>query len=195
MVASRDVFARIDAAAIDRLFDESSSRRERFVGIAQIGAVDSASTFYGVAQIGAVTAAGSKFRGLVQIGALGVAAQDFAGLAQIGAFTASKKSIGLQLGATALAFEEHVGLQSGVVANYAKSVSGAQIGVANLADEVKGVQIGLFNHARRLRGMQIGIANHAEDGLLPWTAILNFGFGEEDGVPTVARRTSDRSVD
>ena len=28
--------------------------------------------------------------------------------------------------------------------------------------------------------MQIGLANHAEDGVLPWTALLNFGFGDGD---------------
>mgnify|MGYP003531329677 CR=1 FL=1 len=43
----------------------------------------------------------------------------------------------------------------------------------------KGVQIGLFNHAKRLRGVQIGLVNHAEDGVLPWTAIINMGFGDE----------------
>ena len=30
-------------------------------------------------------------------------------------------------------------------------------------------------------GVQIGLANHAEDGVLPWTAILNMGFGDGDG--------------
>jgi hypothetical protein len=28
--------------------------------------------------------------------------------------------------------------------------------------------------------MQIGLANHAEDGVLPWTALLNFGFGDDE---------------
>jgi len=26
--------------------------------------------------------------------------------------------------------------------------------------------------------VQIGLANHAEDGVLPWTALLNMGFGD-----------------
>ncbi|HMR07464.1 MAG TPA: hypothetical protein PKA88_16900, partial [Polyangiaceae bacterium] len=73
----------------------------------------------------------------------------------------------------------HRGLQLGVAANYAESVHGAQIGIANIADEAKGVQIGLFNHAKRLRGVQIGLVNHAEDGVLPWTAIINMGFGDD----------------
>jgi hypothetical protein len=54
----------------------------------------------------------------------------------------------------------------------------------NLANDVKGVQVGVFNHARSLRGLQIGLANHAEDGVLPWTTILNFGFGDGDGGET-----------
>ena len=35
-----------------------------------------------------------------------------------------------------------------------------------------------MNHAEKLRGLQIGLVNHANDGVLPWTAILNFGFGD-----------------
>lgn len=26
--------------------------------------------------------------------------------------------------------------------------------------------------------LQIGLVNHAEDGVLPWTAIVNMGFGD-----------------
>ena len=96
-----------------------------------------------------------------------------------GVLTVSERSYGAQIGAGALAFEGHRGLQLGVAANYAKSIHGAQIGLANIAEEAKGVQIGLFNHAKRLRGVQIGLVNHAEDGVLPWTAIINMGFGDE----------------
>ena len=92
-----------------------------------------------------------------------------------------------------MSLEEHNGLQLGVLGNKADKISGAQVGIVNLADEVKGVQIGVFNHARSLRGLQIGLANHAEDGVLPWTAILNFGFGDGDGGETeVSYRSAKR---
>ena len=48
---------------------------------------------------------------------------------------------------------------------------------------MRGVQIGVFNHAKSLRGVQIGLANHADDGVLPWTALLNFGFGDDETDP------------
>ena len=31
------------------------------------------------------------------------------------------------------------------------------------------------------RAAEIGLANHAEDGVLPWTAGINMGFGDGDG--------------
>jgi hypothetical protein len=49
---------------------------------------------------------------------------------------------------------------------------------------VKGVQIGLVNHAASLRSVQIGLVSHAEDGVLPWTALLN----APRRVPTVLRQ-------
>ncbi len=162
------------------MFSESSSNEARFGGIAQVGVVNAANNFYGVAQIGAASFVGGKFGGLVQIGALGAAANEFKGLAQIGVASVSEKSIGLQLGAGAVSLEQHDGLQIGALGNYAQNIRGAQLGIVNVAREVKGVQVGVFNHTRRLRGLQIGLANHAEDGVLPWTAILNFGFGDED---------------
>src|SRR5204863_3078932 len=88
---------------------------------------------------------------------------------------------GFQIGAGALTFDKHEGIQIGALGTYARAIDGAQVGVANLAERVRGVQIGVFNHTRSLRGLQIGLANHAEDGVLPWTAILNMGFGDGDG--------------
>lgn len=160
--------------------EREGSNEPRFAGIAQVGVVNAANNFYGVAQIGAVSFVGGELGGLVQIGALGAGANRFKGLAQIGTVALSQHSIGLQIGAGAVALEEHDGLQIGALGNYGKSVRGAQLGIVNVADEVKGVQIGVFNHARSLRGLQIGLANHAEDGVLPWTAVLNFGFGDDD---------------
>ena len=166
------------------LLDDYTGRDTRFAGIAQIGVLNSAARFRGLAQVGAAAFAGDDFAGGLQIGLLGAVAKRFRGVAQVGVVTLSDESYGAQIGAAALALEDHTGLQMGVLANYGKSVSGAQLGLANIADEVRGVQIGVFNHAQRLRGLQIGLANHAEDGVLPWTAILNMGFGDGDGGDT-----------
>jgi hypothetical protein len=169
-----------------KLFGDDEDREgQRFAGFAQIGVVNSAATFRGVAQLGAVAFSGDDFAGAFQIGVLGAGSKRFRGLAQIGVATVSEHSHGAQIGGGAIALEEHTGLQLGVVANYAGSVSGAQIGLANIADKVEGIQIGLFNHAKELRGVQIGLANHAEDGVLPWTALINMGFGDGDGGATL----------
>lgn len=164
-----------------RLMHEGDDSKRRFAGLAQIGVANSAQNFYGITQVGAASFTGSKFGGVVQIGALAAYAQDFTGLAQIGGVVASEQSRGLQIGAGAINFREHNGLQLGVLGNYSRDITGAQIGVVNIAREVKGVQIGVFNEAKSLRGLQIGLANHAEDGVLPWTTLLNFGFGDGDG--------------
>ena len=94
-----------------------------------------------------------------------------------------------------MALEDHAGLQLGALGNYAKDFTGAQIGIANVAKQVTGVQIGVFNYAQSLRGVQIGLANHAEDGVLPWTTLLNFGFGDGDGgdVPSYDRYKSAKN--
>ena len=153
--------------------------KNRFIGVTQVGVVSTVNgNFYGIAQVGAASYASNDFRGLVQVGVLGAGAGSFHGLAQTGLVAMSKESIGLQIGGGAIALEEHTGIQIGALGTYAKSIDGAQIGVANLAEHVRGVQIGVFNHAKSLRGVQIGLANHADDGVLPWTALLNFGFGD-----------------
>lgn len=153
--------------------------KNSFAGITQAGVVSTVNgNFYGVAQLGAASFTSNDFRGLVQIGALGAGAGSFRGLAQMGLVSMSKESLGLQIGGGAISLEEHTGIQIGALGTYAKNIDGAQIGVANLADRVRGVQIGVFNHTKSLRGVQIGLANHAEDGVLPWTALLNMGFGD-----------------
>lgn len=161
--------------------EKDSSGKHHFAGIVQGGVVSTAhGDFYGLAQVGAASFTSNDFRGLVQLGGLGAGAGSFHGLAQIGLVSVSKESIGLQLGGGAIALGDHTGIQLGALGTYARSVDGAQIGVANLAERVRGVQIGVFNHAKSLRGVQIGLANHADDGVLPWTALLNFGFGDDE---------------
>ena len=157
--------------------------RHRFAGIAQIGAASVVDgSFYGVAQVGAVSLALDSFNGVVQVGALGAVAKHFRGFAQVGALTvATESGRGAQIGAVAVSSEDHEGVQLGVLGNYARGIDGAQVGLVNLAHHVKGVQVGLFNHAKTLRGLQIGLVNHADDGVLPWSAILNMGFGDGDG--------------
>jgi hypothetical protein len=159
--------------------DHDRGRKERFAGLAQIGALSTTDgNFYGVTQVGGGAFTSGNFRGLVQLGALGAGAGSFHGLAQIGTVALSRESIGFQIGGAAISTEDHTGLQIGAAGTWAKSVTGGQIGVVNLAEKVNGVQIGLVNHAKSLRGVQIGLANHATDGVLPWTALLNMGFGD-----------------
>jgi len=161
--------------------DKNNAGNNSFSGVAQVGLVNTAhGNFYGLAQVGAAAFTSNDFRGLVQVGALGAGAGSFKGLAQLGLVSVARESVGLQIGGGAISLEEHTGIQIGALGTYAKKVDGAQVGVANLAEHVRGVQIGVFNHAKSLRGMQIGLANHADDGVLPWTALLNFGFGDDE---------------
>ena len=161
-----------------RMFGDHGDKNH-FAGVTQAGVVSTVNgNFYGVVQVGAASFTSNDFRGLVQIGALGAGAGSFHGVAQTGLVAMSKESVGIQIGGGAIALEEHTGIQIGALGTYGKNVDGAQIGIANLAERVRGVQIGVFNHTKSLRGVQIGLANHAEDGVLPWTALLNMGFGD-----------------
>lgn len=164
------------------LVNDDYNGKERFAGLTQVGVWASVDgSFKGLTQIGVASLVTNEFDGLVQIGGMGAAAKKFRGLAQIGTATFTRDSVGMQLGAVNISTKEHTGLQVGGLANYGSAVDGAQIGIANLGRRVRGVQIGVFNYAKHLRGVQIGLANHAEDGVLPWTAILNMGFGDGDG--------------
>jgi hypothetical protein len=160
--------------------EKETAGKSEFAGIAQAGVVSTANgNFYGLAQFGAAAYTSNDFRCIVQIGALGAGAGSFHGLLQTGLVAFSKESIGLQVGGGAIALQEHTGIQLGALGTFAKSIDGAQIGIANIAERVRGVQIGVFNHTKSLRGVQIGLANHADDGVLPWTALLNMGFGDD----------------
>jgi hypothetical protein len=154
-----------------------------FRGAAQVGVTNLATHFAGLGQFGLVNAAGS-FVGVAQIGLLGSDVNDFYGVAQLGLVSLSQRSFGIQVGPIlARAGEEHTGLQIGGFATYAEEVRGGQIGLVNMAHQVKGVQIGLINAAESLRGVQIGLVNHAKDGVLPWTAVINVGFGDGPPLP------------
>lgn len=168
----------------------------RFAGAAQVGLLSSVrGDFYGVAQVGGLGSGTSgAFVGLAQVGGVSAYAGRFRGLVQAGGVAISSDSVGAQAGISAVSLEEHAGVQLGAVLNYAKRIAGAQVGAVNYADQVRGLQVGLVNHARSLRGVQIGLVNHAEDGVLPWTAVLNVGFGDHasdppfDGAARSARR-------
>jgi len=177
------------------LYGEGSSRAPG-PGLAQNGVAHALNgSVDRVTQGGASSITSGDFVGAFQIGALGAGARHFRGIAQIGLAAVSGDSVGAQLGAGAVALDEHTGVQLGALANYAGTVHGAQIGIVNLAEEARGVQIGVFNHAKSLRGLQIGLANHAEDGVLPWTAILNMGFGDDDEAShATARSDAPRSA-
>lgn len=165
-----------------------SDGRGSFAGVLQAGAwTTTDGDFTGVTQVGVASFTSRKFRGLLQVGAFATASEDFIGLAQLGAANFSKRSTGIQLGLASLSFREHTGVQLGAGYNYAREVAGAQVGFVNRARSVKGVQIGIYNETDNLEGVQIGLVNHAEDGLLPWTGIVNVGFGDGGGDDDVAR--------
>lgn len=190
----------VTAAGDDLLPSGSADENEGFRGVVQTGAyavTDGA--FSGVTQVGIGAVTNGTFTGLTQIGGLAAYSREFRGLAQIGFGAFSHRSAGLQLGAWTMADEQHTGLQ--IAAGYARAgkIRGAQVGLVNQAREVRGVQIGLLNTARNLEGVQIGLVNHAEDGLLPWTSIINIGFGDEDygddgDEDRAARRRTTRST-
>ncbi len=186
----------VTAAGRDLLPSGGAPDTAGFRGIVQGGAyavTDGA--FTGAAQVGGGAVTNGTFTGLAQIGGLAAYSREFRGLAQIGFGAFSDRSLGLQLGAWTMADEQHTGLQ--VAAGYARAgrIRGAQVGLVNQAREVRGVQIGLFNTAQNLEGVQIGLVNHADDGLLPWTSIINIGFGDEDyGDTEDAERASRRTT-
>jgi hypothetical protein len=171
----------VTAAGRDLLPSDRGEKEHGFRGIVQGGAYAvTDGSFSGLAQVGVGAVTNGTFTGLVQVGGLAAWSHEFRGVAQVGFAAFSDKSVGLQLGAWTLADQEHIGLQ--VAPGYARAgkIKGAQIGIVNHAREVRGVQIGLFNTTNNLEGVQIGLVNHAEDGLLPWTSIINVGFGDED---------------
>jgi len=173
--------------------DRSADRH--FAGLVQVGGTATVDgSFYGLAQVSGFGLVAHRNVSLVQLGLLGAGSSEFVGLAQIGvAALSAKSSIGIQTGLAAIALKEHAGLQAGGALNFAASVDGAQVGAINMADHVRGVQIGLFNQAKHLRGVQIGVANHADDGVLPWTALLNMGFGDEPDTNQDHARTGART--
>jgi hypothetical protein len=177
--------------------------RGDFTGIAQVGVFSATGEkfletgfgqhrFGGLAQVGLVSSVDGDFYGLTQLGVFASTSRHFRGLVQIGGVARTGDSLGAQAGLV-VDSDAHQGLQVGVLGAHADKIDGIQIGAVNLASRVRGVQIGLVNHTRNLLGVQIGLVNHASDGVLPWTTLLNMGFGdgpaEDDGLdrPEVAR--------
>jgi hypothetical protein len=70
--------------------------------------------------------------------------------------------------------------QLGAAVNYAESVRGVRLDLVNVARRASGLQVGLVDRAESLRGERVGLVNYAEDGLLPRTAPLNMGFGDDE---------------
>ena len=72
---------------------------------------------------------------------------------------------------------QQAGAQLGLVSLTGGSFKGAQLGWAfNYAKEVTGVQLGVVNYAERLNGLQLGLVNIAKNGFLPVFVIFNFHF-------------------
>ena len=126
----------------------------------------------------------------VQVGAAFAYAKDFHGVAQIGLGTLLRGTrVGAQLGVVNVSSDEHEGAQIGFSRLQRATSTARRSGVVNVADKVRGVQIGPLSHERSLRGLQIGLVNHAEDGsLVPWSTILNMGFGSDGGESPIAAK-------
>lgn len=54
-------------------------------------------------------------------------------------------------------------------------ITGFQAGLAVKAKQVSGVQLALFNYCEDLDGFQIGLININNNGILPFTILLNYG--------------------
>jgi hypothetical protein len=171
----------VNAAGEDIFGSENGPADHGFLGLGQVGILNTVDgDFTGIGQFGLIAYTSRKFSGVVQTGVF-ASSRRFDGLAQVGAVTMAGKSHGAQISAFNIAYQEHTGLQVAGLINGGRSVRGLQVGLGNVTEEVTGLQIGLINHTRKLRGVQIGLANHATDGVLPWTALLNMGFGDGDG--------------
>lgn len=185
--------------------DAACAREDDFTGVAQIGLVASTrGRFIGLAQVGGVLWNGGSFYAPFQIGLTAIAT-DFKGLVQAGVLSGGDNLRGLGIGGLVIALRatgaqmgvatyagEYTGLQLGVANISSKTGRGAQLGLVNVAERVRGVQIGLMNLADNLSGVQIGLANHARTGaILPWSPILNIGFGGGANADSSAPETPD----
>jgi hypothetical protein len=79
--------------------------------------------------------------------------------------------VGWQFGWVSVAKNEFVGFQSSLIVNYAKKVTGLQLGLVNYAENLHGVQIGLANIA-----MNNGWFNDFPDKLATGFPIVNWSF-------------------
>jgi hypothetical protein len=155
------------------------STRGRFLGLAQIGGfLWTGDVMYAPLQVGIIAGA-VEFNGLLQLG-LFSGASTLRGLG-VGAFNGAERVAGAQVGVVTLAMKEHNGVQFGLLNLVTSGTeNGVQVGMVNSTNHIRGVQIGLFNFATKLQGVQIGLVNRAaRGGILPWSALLNVGFGDD----------------
>ncbi|MCP4181319.1 MAG: hypothetical protein GY756_26455 [bacterium] len=68
------------------------------------------------------------------------------------------------------------GLQIGVANVECRNIIGAQISVFNEYESSKGFQLGLINKAENSKGVQLGLINIMDNGFLPISPLINFGF-------------------
>jgi hypothetical protein len=68
------------------------------------------------------------------------------------------------------------GLQIGAVNMECNNIIGAQISVFNEYKNSKGFQLGLINKAEHSKGVQIGLINIMDNGFLPISPLINWGF-------------------
>ncbi|HJO93794.1 MAG TPA: hypothetical protein QF753_10375 [Victivallales bacterium] len=68
------------------------------------------------------------------------------------------------------------GLQIGAVNMECSNIIGAQISVFNEYKSSRGFQLGLINKAENSKGIQLGLINIMDNGFLPISPLINWGF-------------------
>ena len=69
----------------------------------------------------------------------------------------------------------------GIYSEVKNKMTGFQAAVAIAkARQVVGVQLSLFNYCEDLKGVQLGLININNNGMIPFTIILNFGNSDRD---------------
>lgn len=145
--------------------------------VGQIGLVSTShGSQYGGVQVGILGARSTRFNGLLQLGVLYSKVDTFRGVVQAGAVTDSKDFAGgVQVGILNIA-KEFVGVSMVAIVNWSESVKGMQIGLFNRTRTISGLQFGVVNTAVQVYGVQLGVFNYLENGVVPYTLLLNGGF-------------------
>lgn len=116
---------------------------------------------------GFMNLSGKDVRGAQLAGFCNLSKGDFSGLQSAGFINLSTGNMrGAQIsGGINVTVDTTYTIQVAGLANFARWIYGAQIGVFNLAGKVKGSQIGIFNICDTIRGVPLGLLSIVRQGL------------------------------